>query len=65
MFGSYYIIRFKDIEEYKIHKDKLGLKDDLGLKNLGIIHYLTDEEYEKIKPCGLNITHWFTVIPTI
>jgi plasmid rolling circle replication initiator protein Rep len=55
-----YIIKFNDKDEYENHKHQLIASSEYDTidtrMNFWILHYLTNEEYDKIKSYGINIT---------
>ena len=61
-----YIIKFNDIADYENHKDKLVASSEYDTieftTSFWVLHYLTEEEYEKIKSHGINITYDIKII---
>jgi hypothetical protein len=60
MSKSSYIIKFDNKADYETHKEQLVATSeyttiDTGF-NFWVLHYLTQEEYEKIKSYGIHIT---------
>lgn len=55
-----YIIKFNDKEEYENNKGKLIASSEYSTistkNNFWVLHYLTIEEYEKIKAEGITIS---------
>lgn len=60
MSKSSYIIKFNNEDEYEIHKHQLIASSKYRTistkNNFWVLHFLTIEEYEKIKLYGINIT---------
>lgn len=55
-----YIIKFTNKDEYEIHKHQLVASSEYDtistFNHFWVLHFLTSEEYDKIKSYGINIT---------
>jgi hypothetical protein len=60
MSKNYYLIKFEDKQQYDLNKDKLVASNEYDIivtkNHFWVVHYLTNEEYEKIKSYGFNIS---------